>query len=382
MQREPIRLGMVGGGIGGFIGGVHRMAARLDDRFRLVAGALSSDTERAHQSAEALGIATERSYASFEEMAASEAARPDGIEAVAIVTPNHLHVPAATAFLQAGIHVICDKPLASSLDDGLALAEVVKNSGRLFVLTHNYSGYPMARQMRDMVREGRLGKIRVVHVEYVQDWLATALEADGAKGAEWRTDPSRAGLGGAIGDIGTHAYQLLRFVSGLEVEGLQAQLSAFVPGRTLDDDAQVLLRFKGGARGTLWASQVCPGNANGLRLRIFGELGGLSWSQEDPDRLWYSELGKPSQLITRGGPQVSEHAAAASRIPAGHPEGYLEAFATLYRDAADMIETYRTTGSPDFGASLVPNITDGLEGLRFIQAAVKSARNNGQLEAL
>ncbi len=292
---------MVGGGRGAFIGAVHRIAARLDGEFVLVAGALSSDPARARASAVDLGLAPDRSYASYADMARAEAAREDGIEAVAIVTPNHVHYPAAAAFLRAGIHVICDKPLTSTLPDARKLKALAEKSGRVFVLTHNYTGYPMVRQARDMVARGQLGRIRLVQAEYPQDWLTGPVEASGQKQAEWRTDPARTGPGGATGDIGTHAYNLARFVTGLDLKELAADLDSFVPGRRVDDNAHVLLRFAGGAKGMIWASQVAPGHENGLKLRVYGEKGGLEWFQPDPNALWYTPLGEPKRLITRGG---------------------------------------------------------------------------------
>lgn len=377
----PVRLGMVGGGEGAFIGGVHRIAARLDGDFVLLAGALSSDPVRAAASAAALDIAPDRAYAGFEAMARAEAARPDGIEAVAIVTPNHLHVPAAKAFLAAGIHVICDKPLASSLADAEDLARAVAASRRLFVLTHNYSGHAMVRQARDMVADGAVGQVRVVQVEYPQDWLTGPLEATGQKQAAWRTDPALAGPAGCIGDIGTHAFHLACFVSGLPVERLAADLASFVDGRRLDDNAHVLLRFAGGARGMLWASQVAPGNENALRLRVYGSAGGLEWEQERPDRLWHAPHGEPRRLLTRGGPGSGPGAARVGRIPAGHPEGYLEAFATIYREAAAAIRAARQGGPVPPGVEF-PGIEEGLEGMRFIDACVRSARADAAWVAL
>src|SRR5690606_26079023 len=297
----PIRLGMVGGGKDAFIGAVHRIAARLDDEYRLVAGALSSTPERSLESGLALGLERERVYGSFQEMAEKEAAREDGIEAVAIVTPNHMQFPAAQEFLQRRIHVICDKPMTSTLEDAEKLAELARSSDALFVLTHNYTGYPMIRQAREMIANGELGSIRVVQAEYVQDWLTVAAEEAGSKQAEWRTDPARSGAGGAIGDIGTHAFNLLSFVTGLKTEELAAELHRFVPGRRVDDNAHIMLRLEGGARGMLWASQVAPGNENGLKLRIYGDKGGLEWFQEEPNRLWFTPFGEPKRLITRNG---------------------------------------------------------------------------------
>ena len=371
-----LRLGMVGGGRGAFIGGVHRIAARLDDQYELVAGTLSSDPERARQSATDLHIAPERSYNSFVEMAQREAARSDGIDVVAIVTPNHLHHAAARAFLDAGIHVICDKPMTRTVEEAEDLAVAVRRTGRVFVLTHNYTGYPMVRQAREMVAAGELGVIRVVQVEYPQAWLTTRLEATGQKQAEWRTDPARSGAGGSLGDIGTHAFNLAEFISGLRCAELAAELSIFVPGRQLDDNAQLLLRFAGGARGALWSSQVAPGNENALRIRVYGEAGGLEWAQESPNRLAHAPFGQPRRLITRGSEAAGSSAAYATRIPAGHPEGYLEGFAQLYRDAAELIRARDEGRVPDPNTMLLPGVGDGVRGVRFIAAAVASSRAN------
>lgn len=372
----PIRLGMVGGGQGAFIGGVHRIAARLDGEFSLVAGALSSDPQRARASAVELRLDPERSYDSFAEMAKAEASRPDGIEAVAIVTPNHMHWPVAKAFLEAGIHVICDKPMTSSLADARKLAALAESSGRVFVLTHNYTGYPMVRQAREMVAKGELGQIRVVQAEYPQDWLTEKVEDAGSKQAGWRTDPAQSGAGGATGDIGTHAYNLVRFVTGLQLDSLAADLDSFVAGRRLDDNAHIFLRFAGGAKGMIWASQVAPGNENALRLRVYGDRGGLEWSQEQPNHLWFTPFGQPKRLITRGGATAGAAAARVSRIPAGHPEGYLEGFATLYVEAARAIRAARTGKEP--GQDVVyPTVADGLEGVAFVEACVESSRKNG-----
>ncbi|WP_237477461.1 Gfo/Idh/MocA family protein [Lichenibacterium dinghuense] len=368
-----IRLGMVGGGEGAFIGAVHRIAARLDDRYEIVAGALSSTPERSARSAEALGLA--RSYPDFAGMAREEAARPDGIEAVSIVTPNHLHAAAAHAFLDAGIHVICDKPMTATLGEARALAEHARRSGLVFALTHNYTGYPMVRQARDMVREGRLGAIRVVQVEYAQDWLAEAFEETGNKQAGWRTDPARAGAGGCIGDIGTHAFNLAAFVTGIAAEAVSAELTTFVPGRRLDDDVRAMLRYAGGARGSLWASQVAVGEENEVRLRVYGTAGGIDWCQRDANRLSYTPLGGVRQVLTRNGAGAGEANRRASRVPAGHPEGYLEGFATIYSDAADAILAARgglAQGDPGF-----PSVADGVAGLAFVEAAVRSSAEGG-----
>jgi predicted dehydrogenase len=376
LDRDPIRLGMVGGGHGSFIGAIHRYAARLDGEFQLVAGALSSSPDKALESAVELGIAADRSYASFAEMAEREAMRPDGIEAVAVVTPNYMHFGPAKAFLEAGIHVICDKPLTSKLEEAIELEHIAERSDRLFILTHNYTGYAMVRQAREMIAGGSLGVIRLVHVEYLQDWMTEPIEASGQKQAAWRTDPSRSGKGGAIGDIGTHAYNLARFVTGLEVASVSADLGAFVPGRILDDNAHVLLRFRNGAKGMLWVSQIAPGNANALTLRVFGSLGGLEWRQSAPDSLCYSPFGNPMQIITRGSAAASPAAARVTRLPAGHPEGYLEAFANVYREAALAIRTWRN--SNQIPADLLyPTVGDGVDGVRFIDACVGSSSNDG-----
>ncbi len=368
-----LRLGMVGGGAGAFIGAVHRIAARMDDRYELVAGALSSDATRAHDSAVVLHIPPERSYDSFEHMAEREAARPDGIDVVAIVTPNHMHYAPSKLFLQSGISVICDKPLTSTLEDALDLEQAVHSAKAVFALTHNYTGYPLVRQARAMVASGEIGAVRTVQVEYAQDWLTTRLEESGHKQAAWRTDPARSGAAGSVGDIGTHAFNLAEFVSGLQVEQLAADLSHFVEGRVLDDNAQMMLRFGGGARGSLWCSQVAAGCENALRLRVYGEKAGLEWAQEQPNALLITPYGEPPRLIRRAGAGALPIAANASRIPAGHPEGYLEAFGILYRDIADQIEAHRAGREPDPACMLVPGIEAGVRGMRFITAAVESS---------
>jgi predicted dehydrogenase len=372
----PIRLGMVGGGPGAFIGGVHRIAARLDGEFQLVAGALSSDPERARASGAELGLDPSRSYGSFAEMAKAEAKRADGIEAVSIVTPNHMHWPAAKAFLDAGIHVICDKPLTSNLADAKKLAALVEKSGKVFVLTHNYTGYPMIRHARDMVQKGELGEIRVVQAEYPQDWLTTKLEDSGQKQAAWRTDPKQSGVGGATGDIGTHAYNLARFVTGLALDSLSADLNAFVKGRLLDDNAHVMLRFANGAKGMLWASQVAPGNENALKLRVYGTKGGIEWSQEQPNHLWFTPFGEPKRLMTRAGACAGPAAARVSRVPSGHPEGYLEGFATIYAEAARAIRAARKKNGKPAKDVVYPTIQDGVEGVAFVEACVRSSKKN------
>ena len=367
-----IRLGMVGGGEGAFIGAVHRIAARLDDHYTLVAGALSASPDKARRSGLALGLDPERIYDSYDDMARLEASRSDGIEAVSIVTPNHMHAPVATAFLKAGVHVICDKPLTSTLEDALTLAKLADRSGLIFAVTHNYTGYPLVRHAREMVRAGELGDIRVVQVEYPQDWLTERLEDTGQKQAGWRTDPAQSGAGGCIGDIGTHAMNLAEFVTGLSVTELCAELTTFVTGRKLDDDVQILLRFNNGARGMLWSSQVAPGNENALRLRVYGSKGGIDWRQEDPNQLIWSSLGKSKQIITRGGAAVGAAAARVTRIPAGHPEGYLEGFSNLYAEIARAIRQ-KQSGVEQDNDVLFPTVHDGVRGLAFIDAAVRSS---------
>ena len=369
-SKARIRLGMVGGGNDAFIGGVHRIASRIDDRYELLAGALSSTPEKSQESGKAIGLP--RVYDDFKAMAEAEAKLKDGIEAVSIVTPNNVHFAAAGEFLKRGIHVICDKPLTSTLEDAKELTKIAEQSDALFILTHNYTGYPMVRQAREMVANNAIGKIRVVQVEYPQDWLTIQQDF---KQAEWRTDPKRSGAGGSTGDIGTHAYNLACFVSGLEVESLAADLQSFVPGRQVDDNAHVMLRFAGGARGMLWSSQVAPGNENALRLRVYGEKGGLEWAQEDPNYLWYTPFGEPKQLITRNGAGAGDAAARMSRVPPGHPEGYLEGFANIYTEAADAIHAARTGGKAA-SEVLYPTVQDGLKGVQFVSACVKSSADN------
>ncbi len=366
---DRIRLGMVGGGSDAFIGGVHRIASRIDDRYELLAGALSSTPERSQASGMALGLAEDRIYDDYKSMAIREAKLKKGIEAVSIVTPNHVHYLAAREFLKRGIHVICDKPLTSTLADAKKLHKLATESDALFILTHNYTGYPMVRQARDLVTTGELGKIRVVQVEYAQDWLA---EHQTFKQAEWRTDPERSGAGGCTGDIGTHAFNLACFITGQRVESLSADIQSFVDGRPVDDNAHVMMRFDNGARGMLWASQVAPGNENALRIRVYGEKGGLEWAQEDPNYLWYTPLNESKRLITRNGPGAGDAAARVSRIPPGHPEGYLEGFANIYSEAAEAIIAKRN-GSDVDSAVLYPTITDGLLGVEFVDACVRSS---------
>ena len=370
-----LRLGMVGGGQGAFIGAVHRIASRIDDKYELVAGCLSSSADKALASAKEIGIASDRSYPDFTTMAEAEAFREDGIQVVSIVTPNHMHAKPAIEFLKKGIHVICDKPMTATLDEAQELYNVVKNSKAHFFLTHNYSGYPVVREMRRLVKEGALGKIRVVKGSYLQGWLAKKEEDNGLKQAEWRTDPSRSGAAGAVGDIGSHTMHLLEFVTNHKLESLAADLSIFVPGRRLDDDASILIRMNNNVRGSLWISQVAVGEENNFKISIYGEKGALHWAQENPNYATLSTHGELDKIITRGGPIHKDSSMANVRIPPGHPEGYLEGFAQIYTDAADVIQ-----GSDKASQLLeiLPNAEDGLHIMKFINASVKSSNNNSE----
>ena len=380
-MKRRLRLGMIGGGQGAFIGAVHRIASRIDDHYELVAGVFSSTTEKSKLSSDELRVDPSRSYSNYEEMAEKESQREDKIDVVAIVTPNHLHYGPAVSFLRKDFHVICDKPLTLNLDEAKSLVEVVESSKGIFALTHNYTGYPMVRQARAMIRNNELGKIRIIQAEYVQDWLTTNIEsnegADGFKQASWRTDPKKSGAGGCIGDIGTHAFNLISFTTGLEIKELSAELTSFVSGRVLDDNVQVMLRYKGGAKGSIWSSQVAPGNENGLTIRIYGEKGGLSWGQENPNHLIFSQQGKPNTTLTRSGPGTHQDATDVSRIPAGHPEGYLEGFANIYSDVATAIWEKNETGKLSSNY-IFPNVYDGLSGVKFIEKAVKSSQENSK----
>lgn len=367
-----LRLGMVGGGDGAFIGAVHRIAARLDDCYELAAGALSGDPARAAASGAAIRLDPARCYTDYREMSRLEAARPDGIDVVAIVTPNHLHAPVATAFLEAGIHVICDKPLGISLLEGEALAALARARNRVFALTHTYTGYPMVRHARELVANGAIGAVRLVHVEYAQDWMADAANQDAAfQAGNWHNDPRRAGPTGCTGDIGTHAFQLAGFVAGIQPSELLAELHAFTPDRVLDDHVQVMLRYPNGARGMLWSSQMATGCENALKLRVFGSKASLAFEQENPNQLWLTPQGGCAQRITRGraGGMAAGH---ATRIPSGHPEGYLEAFAQLYRDAAAQIHAVEAGQPLPEAAASLPTVDDGVAGLRFIDAVLAS----------
>lgn len=382
--RSKIRYGMAGGGEGAFIGAVHRMAAALDGEFALVCGAFSSDADRNGRSAAALGLDPARAYPTLDSLLAAEAALPEDqrMEALAIVTPNHLHAPMAIAALEAGFHVFCEKPMALNLAEARAIAAAVARSGKLYGLAFTYSGYPLIEEARLRVSRGDLGAIRLVQVEYSQGWLSRAIDREGNKQAEWRTDPAKAGLGGCLGDIGTHAFQLAEHVSGLAVEALSADLATHVPGRRLDDDVSALLRFEGGARGVLKASQVAAGDENGLRLRIHGEHGGLEWSQMEPNTLTLRWLDRPTEAIRAGGPGLDPATQAPFRTPAGHPEGYIEAFANLYRNFGRALREGATTpparGAPDW----FPGVADGLRTMAFIEATIANSTGEAKWTAI
>ena len=378
--RSKIRYGMVGGGEGAFIGAVHRMAAALDSEYELVCGAFSTDADRNRRSAEALGLDAGRAYATLDKLLPAEAALPadERMEALAIVTPNHLHAPMAIAALDAGFHVLSEKPMALNLAEARAIGDAVARSGKLYGLAFTYSGYPLIEEARVRVARGDFGKIRLVQAEYSQGWLSRAIDADGNKQAEWRTDPARAGLGGCLGDIGTHAFQLAEHVSGLAVESLSAELATHVPGRRLDDDVAALLRFEGGARGVLKASQVAAGDENGLRLRIHGEEGGLLWSQMEPNSLTLRWLDRPTEVIRASGPGLDPSAMARLRTPAGHPEGYIEAFANLYRSFGRTLRSGAATPPPRGAADWFPGIGDGLRTMAFVEAVIENASGDAK----
>ncbi len=370
-----LRYAMVGGGEGAFIGAVHRHAMALDHRYELTAGALSSTPDKARRSGAALGLADDRNYGTWEEMLEGELARPEGdrVDLVVIVTPNHVHYPVAKAFAEAGINVVSDKPLVHTSEQADDLARTAQRTGVVFAVTYNYTGYPMVKEARALVRRGELGKVRKVVVGYHQGWLATNLEATGAKQAEWRTDPARSGAAGAIGDIGSHAENLVSTVTGLELEAICADLTTFVPGRRLDDDGNLLLRFKGGAKGVMIASQIEIGHENDLVLQVYGEDGALTWRQEDPNYLWHAPLEGPVRLLRRGNPYLGDAAQAGTRLPSGHPEAFLEAFANVYTAVADAIHR-RAAGDDPSGD--YPTVHDGARGVRFIERTVQSAASD------
>ena len=368
---KKIKLGMVGGGEGAFIGEVHRIAARMDERFQLCAGVLCSDPARSLKSALDLGLPEDRSYSDYKEMAISESQRDDGINFVSIVTPNHLHHPIAKAFLEVGINVICDKPMTMNTEEAQELIDISESSDLIFAVTYNYSGYPLIREAREIIKKGELGSIRIIKVEYIQDWLTEPIENTGQKQASWRVDPKKSGIGGSIGDIGTHAFHLAHFVTQQLPNKISADLSCFVEGRELDDNAHILMRYESGAKGMIWSSQVAPGNENNLKIQIYGEKGGLIWQQENPNELILNLLNQPSKRLTRGSSFVGDQSARLTRIPAGHPEGYLEGFANIYREVADEFSA-KISGKPISKDILYPTSKEGLYGVSFIEAAIES----------
>lgn len=381
MSRK-IRYGMVGGGRGAFIGGVHRIAAALDQQIELVCGAFSSDPKRSKASGKDLFLPAGRCYGSYQEMIEHEAALPEGerMDFISIVTPNHMHFPPAKLALEHGFHVLSDKPATFNLAEARALKKIIAQSKLLYGLTHNYTGYPLVKQARDMIREGKLGKIRKVVVEYPQGWLATRLEESGQKQAAWRTDPKRSGAAGSIGDIGTHAENLAEYITGLKIKELAADITAFVKGRKLDDDGNVLLRFQGGAKGILHCSQISVGEENNLNIRVYGELGGLEWHQREPNTMLLKWLDQPMQVYRTGLGYLGANAAAATRTPPAHPEGYLEAFANIYKNFANHIRARMERRKLDKHDPALdyPKIDDGIRGMAFIEAVVKSSKSNAK----
>ncbi|MBO9457126.1 Gfo/Idh/MocA family oxidoreductase [Paracoccus sp. R12_1] len=369
---------MVGGGQGAYIGNIHRLASRLDGAWQLMAGAFDVDPERGRAFAISQGLDPARSYGTYHELIAGEAGREDKVDAVAICTPNFTHYPIAKALIDAGFDVICEKPLTATLADAVALEKLARDSGRFVGVTYTYSGYPMVHEARVRICNGELGEIRTVQVEYPLEWMANAVEQSGNAQAAWRTDPKKNGRGGSIGDIGTHAYHLAGFVTGLKLESLTADLSTFVPGRTLDDNAHVMMRYQGGARGLLWSSQVAIGNSNGVRLRIFGDKGSLQWFQEQPNELVFTPLDGCVRLIKRGADNLSEDAKLRTRTPPGHPEGYLEAFANLYAGFAEAIRAHQEGREVGLLGQNLPLAYDGLKGVAFVEAVVDSHESPNQ----
>lgn len=369
---------MVGGGRGAFIGAVHRAAAALDGKIELVCGAFSSDPQRSKDSGADLFLPPDRVYPNFEEMMRRERELPEGgrMDFVAIVTPNHLHFPAAKAALENGFHVLSDKPATFNLAEALGLEKLVRSTGLLYGLTHNYTGYPLVREAREIVRSGRIGAVRKVVVEYPQGWLATRIESSGQKQASWRTDPARSGAAGCVGDIGTHAENLAEFITGLRIRELAADLTAFVDGRLLDDDANILLRFENGAKGILHSSQISVGEENALNIRVYGENGGLEWHQQQPNSLWLKWPDRPAELFRTGQAYLGASAASSTRLPAGHPEGYLEAFANLYKGFAEAVADRLDNNPVALDASIFPGIEDAVRGMAFIEAVVASSKAN------
>lgn len=375
---KKLRLGMVGGGPGAFIGEVHRKAAALDGRFKLVCGAFSSKPEKSKKAGQELGLNSSRVYESYKQMIEKESQLPEDerMEAVSIVTPNHVHFEPAKLALENGFHVIIDKPITFSLEEAKQLKEVVDNSGNVLALTHTYTGYPMIKEAKHYVDSGKLGKVRKVYVEYPQGWLATPLEQEGNKQAAWRTDPSKSGEGGAIGDIGTHAANLAEYVSGLNISHICADVNIVVENRKLDDDSAALLKFENGASGVLLATQIATGEENDLKLRVYGEEGGLEWTHTDPNTLLWKPIDKPVQILRAGTGYLSESAVSNTRLPAGHPEGYLEAFANIYVAFADAVLDYQS-GSYDSSSDYdFPDVEEGIRGMAFVSTMLKSSKSD------
>jgi predicted dehydrogenase len=377
MLGRRLRLAVIGGGPGSFIGEMHRSAARLDDRYELVAAALSSDSARSRSAGVALGIADDRAYPDAISLLDGEAGRSDGVDVVSIMTPNDSHHEYAAAALDFGFDVICDKPITNTLEEALDLVKRVEQTGLIFCLTHNYTGYSLVRQAKSMVEGGQVGEIRLVQVEYVQGGKAGENDPDPADGLPWRYDPVKGGPSLVMGDIGTHAHNLARFITGLEVSEVAAEVGAIVPGRLVDDFAGALLRFDNGARGTFWVTQAAAGVENALRIRVSGTRGSLEWHQEQPMRLLFTPLDRPAEWRTPNGPGTLPLAARSTRIVAGHPEAFLEAFANIYSDAAEAIAARRSGNTPDPLALYFPNATDGAIGLRFVEAVIASSRSGG-----
>ena len=378
MSDRKLRMGMVGGGIGAFIGAVHRIAAGIDGQIELVCGALDVNPERAKQAGEELNLDPSRVYANYDEMFEKESQLPEDqrMDFVSIVTPNFVHFDPAKKALEAGFHVLCEKPMTFSTEEAIELEKIVKNTGKVFALAHTYTGYPMVKQAREMIRSGVFGKVRKVVVEYPQGWLSTPLEKSGSMQASWRTDPKRSGKAGSVGDIGTHAENLAETITGLKITELSADVTAFVEGRLLDDDANVLIRFENGAKGVLHCSQIAAGEENALNIRVYGEKGGIQWHQHDPNTMYVKWLDKPMEVYRTGSGYMGEAAKAHTRTPAGHPEGYLEAFANIYKDFTKVIQAGLRGESPDLIYVDFPTVSDGVRGMKFIDAVIESGENN------
>ena len=377
MSRK-LKMGMIGGGIGAFIGGVHRIAMAIDGQIELVCGALDIDPERALEAAKQLYLDPARSYRTYDEMFEKEKQLPEGerMDFVSIVTPNHVHFDPAKKALEAGFHVVCEKPMTFSTEEALALEKLVKETGLVFALTHTYTGYPMVKQARQMIEEGKIGKIRKVVVEYPQGWLSTPLEKTGQQQASWRTDPKKSGKAGSVGDIGTHAENLAETITGLKVTELSADVTTFVEGRLLDDDANVLLRFENGAKGVLHCSQISAGEENAINIRVYGEKGGMEWHQQEPNTLKLKWMDKPMEVYRTGMGYMGADAVAHTRTPAGHPEGYLEAFGNIYKDFAMVVQARLDGRKPDPVYTRFPSVHEGVRGMKFIDAVIESGHKN------